>query len=55
MAAMPYVVDSESASLPAVWVGLGAAGVFEVQSALETQDKTICAARLAPWEDLRSL
>lgn len=41
--------ESERASSATVWASLGAAGVFEVLTVLETQDKTSWS--VSPWRD----
>ncbi|MFD8723358.1 hypothetical protein ACFV2H_36650 [Streptomyces sp. NPDC059629] len=47
----PMKPDEENgrASAAVVWASLGAAGVFEALTVLETQDKTVRAA--SPWQD----
>lgn len=46
---MEHVWDKARASSAVVWASLGAAGVFEALTVLETQDKTVRAA--SPWQD----
>ncbi|MFD8395373.1 hypothetical protein ACFV2N_40810 [Streptomyces sp. NPDC059680] len=46
---MEHVKENGRASSAVVWASLGAAGVFEALTVLETQDKTVRAA--SPWQD----
>ncbi|MGW1916864.1 hypothetical protein ACWCQS_40815 [Streptomyces sp. NPDC002076] len=46
---MEHVKENGRASSAVVWGSLGAAGVFEALTVLETQDKTVRAA--SPWQD----
>ncbi|MER6568671.1 hypothetical protein ABT288_21440 [Streptomyces sp. NPDC001093] len=46
---MEDVKEDGRASSAVVWASLGAAGVFEALTVLETQDKTVRAA--SPWQD----
>ncbi|NUQ97382.1 MAG: hypothetical protein HOY79_12815 [Streptomyces sp.] len=46
---MEHVKKNRRAYPTAVWASLGAAGVFEALTVLETQDKTVRAA--SPWQD----
>ena len=46
---MEHVKENRRAHSAVVWTSLGAAGVFEALTVLETQDKTVRAA--SPWQD----